>query len=141
MLREMMKSKIHRATVTQADLNYVGSITIDSELMAAADLLPNEKVDVLDVSNGARLSTYAIQGQHGSGVIGINGAAAHLISPGDIVIIIAYASMDEAELMTFSPSVVFVDGCNRQVLQGSDPLALPDVAGDVVAMPPLAVRR
>ncbi|MCH8147290.1 aspartate 1-decarboxylase (plasmid) [Methylobacterium radiotolerans] len=141
MLREMMKSKIHRATVTQADLNYVGSITIDSELMAAADLLPNEKVDVLDVSNGARLSTYAIQGQHGSGVIGINGAAAHLISPGDIVIIIAYASVDEAELLTFSPSVVFVDGRNQQVLQSSDPLALPDVADDVVAIPPLAVRR
>lgn len=141
MMREIMKSKIHRATVTQADLNYVGSITIDSELMAAADLLPNEKVDVLDVSNGARLSTYAIQGQHGSGVIGINGAAAHLISPGDIVIIIAYASVDEAELLTFSPSVVFVDGRNQQVLQSSDPLALPDVADDVVAIPPLAVRR
>ena len=97
MLRTMLKSKIHRATVTQADLHYVGSVTIDADLMEAADLLEGEQVTIVDIDNGARLVTYAITGQRGSGVIGINGAAAHLVHPGDLVILIAYATMDDAE--------------------------------------------
>ena len=88
----MLKSKIHRATVTQADLHYVGSVTIDADLMDAADLLEGEQVTIVDIDNGARLVTYAITGQRGSGVIGINGAAAHLVHPGDLVILIAYAT-------------------------------------------------
>ena len=96
MYRTMFKSKIHRATVTQADLNYVGSITIDPDLMDAADLLAGEQVAVVDVTNGARLETYVIEGERGSGVIGINGAAAHLVHTGDLVIIISYASMPDA---------------------------------------------
>ena len=91
MLRTMLKSKIHRATVTQADLHYVGSVTIDADLMDAADLLEGEQVTIVDIDNGARLVTYAITGERGSGVIGINGAAAHLVHPGDLVILIAYA--------------------------------------------------
>jgi len=90
MLRTMLKSKIHRATVTQADLHYVGSLTVDADLMEAADLLEGEQVTVVDVDNGARLITYVITGEPGSGIIGINGAAAHLIHPGDLVIVIAY---------------------------------------------------
>jgi aspartate 1-decarboxylase len=97
MYRTMMKSKIHRATVTQADLHYVGSLTISADLMEAADLLPGEKVDIVDVDNGARLSTYVIEGPRDSGVIGINGAAARLISPGDLVIIISYAQVSDEE--------------------------------------------
>lgn len=90
MQRTMLKSKIHRATVTQADLHYVGSVTIDADLMEAADLLEGEQVTIVDIDNGARLVTYAITGERGTGVIGINGAAAHLIHPGDLVILIAY---------------------------------------------------
>src|SRR5919109_5604513 len=97
MLRTMLKSKIHRATVTQADLHYVGSITIDVDLMDAADLLPGEQVSIVDVDNGARLETYVIPGERGSGIIGINGAAAHLVHPGDLVILISYAAMEDAE--------------------------------------------
>ena len=97
MLRTMLKSKIHRATVTQADLHYVGSVTIDADLMEAADLLEGEQVTIVDIDNGARLVTYAITGERGSGVIGINGAAAHLVHPGDLVILIAYGTMEEAE--------------------------------------------
>src|SRR5688500_19350530 len=97
MMRTMMKSKIHRATVTQADLHYVGSVTVDQDLMEAADLLEGEQVAIVDVTNGARLETYVITGERGSGVIGINGAAAHLVHPGDIVILIAYGLMDNAE--------------------------------------------
>src|ERR1044071_8309241 len=93
----MLKSKIHRAIVTQADLHYVGSLTVDSALMEAADLLPGELVHVVDVTNGARLETYVIEGERGSGVIGINGAAARLIHPGDLVIIISYAQVTDAE--------------------------------------------
>ncbi|MEV5505678.1 aspartate 1-decarboxylase [Streptomyces orinoci] len=129
MYRTMMKSKIHRATVTQADLHYVGSLTIDGDLMAAADLLPGEKVDIVDINNGARLSTYVIEGPRGSGVIGINGAAARLISPGDLVIVIAYGSMDDAEAKTFEPRVVFVDERNAVVDLGSDPAAVPEGSG------------
>jgi aspartate 1-decarboxylase len=135
-LREMLKSKIHRATVTQADLHYVGSITIDADLLAAADLLPGEKVDVVNINNGARLSTYTIAGPAGSGVIGINGAAARLVSPGDLVIIIAYAQYSQSLLNDYRPSIVFVDECNRQVSVGTDPADPGDdpglVRGDLV---------
>ncbi|WP_404962753.1 aspartate 1-decarboxylase [Streptomyces sp. 147326] len=137
MYREMFKSKIHRATVTQADLHYVGSVTIDSTLMAAANLLPGEKVDIVDIDNGARLSTYVIEGEADSGVIGINGAAAHLINPGDLVIIISYASMSEEHARSYEPSVVFVDAGNRPVTTGTDPADVPDgfglVRGDTVS--------
>ena len=102
MLRTMLKSKIHRATVTQADLHYVGSVTIDADLMDAADLLEGEQVTIVDIDNGARLVTYAITGERGSGVIGINGAAAHLVHPGDLVILIAYGTMEDAEARSLS---------------------------------------
>jgi len=121
MLRTMMKSKIHRATVTQADLHYVGSVTVDQDLLDAADLLPGELVHIVDVTNGARLETYTIPGERGPGVLGINGAAARLVHPGDIVILIAYAQMETAEAMEFAPRVVFVDAGNRIVGTGSDP--------------------
>jgi aspartate 1-decarboxylase len=121
MFRTMMKSKIHRATVTQADLNYVGSLTISSDLMRAADLLPGEQVDIVDINNGSRLSTYVIEGPPGSGVIGINGAAARLISPGDLVIIISYATVSDADARTLRPRVVFVDEHNRIDRLGADP--------------------
>jgi len=111
--RTLMKSKLHRATVTVADLDYVGSVTIDRDLMEAADLLPNERVQVLDITNGARLETYVIEGARGSGVIGINGAAAHLVHPGDLVIIVSYAEFEEAEAHTWRPTVVLVDADNR----------------------------
>ncbi len=113
MRRTMMKSKIHRATVTQANLDYVGSITIDSDLMAKANLLPNERVQIVDNDNGNRLETYVIPGEAGSGVIGLNGAAARLVYPGDTVIIISYADMEDAEAREYEPTVVFVDGKNR----------------------------
>src|SRR3712207_5235834 len=109
----MMKSKIHRATVTQADLHYVGSVTVDEDLMDAADLLPGEQVAIVDVTNGARLETYVIAGPRGSGVIGINGAAARLVHPGDLVILISYAVVSDAEARTLAPKVVFVDAANR----------------------------
>jgi aspartate 1-decarboxylase len=121
MLRTMMTSKIHRATVTQADLHYVGSVTVDQDLLDAADLLPGELVHIVDVTNGARLETYTIAGERGSGVIGINGAAAHLVHPGDIVILIAYGQMETAEARTHEPHVVFVDAQNRVVGTGADP--------------------
>jgi len=123
MLRTMMTSKIHRATVTQADLHYVGSVTVDEDLLDAADLLAGELVHIVDVTNGARLETYTIAGERGSGVIGINGAAAHLVHPGDLVILIAYGQMDTAEARSFAPHVVFVDSDNRIVATGSDPAA------------------
>lgn len=113
MLRTMMKSKIHRATVTQADLNYVGSITIDRALMEAADILPGEQVQVVNNNNGVRFETYVIEGEPGSGVICVNGAAARLVQPGDIIIIISYALLDREELAAYRPRVVFVDGRNR----------------------------
>src|SRR6476661_1404528 len=113
MQRFMLYAKIHRATVTQADLHYVGSLTIDRDLMDAAGLLPGQQVDVVDVDNGNRLTTYAIEGERGTGIVCINGAAARLISPGDTVIIIAYAAMDDAEAGTFEPRVVFVNEHNH----------------------------
>lgn len=115
MLRTLFKSKIHRATVTEANLNYAGSITIDRTLMEAADILPHERVQVVSVTTGARLETYAIPGEPGSGVICLNGAAARLVQPGDIVILITYAQLAPEELATFRPRVVLVDGQNRIV--------------------------
>lgn len=123
MWREMMKSKIHRATVTEANLNYVGSITIDADLLEAANILPNEKVQVVNNNNGARLETYVIPGERGSGVICLNGAAARLVQPGDTVIIISYCWLQEEELATYRPRVVFVDGANSisEVAEGERP--------------------
>lgn len=148
MLRTMMTSKIHRATVTQADLHYVGSVTVDQDLLDAANLLPGEMVHVVDIDNGARLVTYTIAGERGSGVIGINGAAARLVHPGDLVILIAYGQLEDAEARSFEPSVVFVNADNRVIGTGSDPAAvLPGMAddealvrGDVVANPLAAAR-
>jgi aspartate 1-decarboxylase len=129
MLRTMMTSKIHRATVTQADLHYVGSVTVDADLLDAADLLPGELVHIVDVTNGARLETYTIAGPRGSGVIGINGAAAHLVHPGDLVILIAYGQMETADARVFEPHVVFVDSENRVVGTGADPAEAPEGTG------------
>jgi len=136
MFRTMFKSKIHRATVTQADLHYVGSLTIDQDLMDAADLLPGEQVQIVDIDNGARLETYLIAGPRGTGVIGINGAAARLVQPGDLVIIISYAAMSDEEARSFEPRVVHVDRGNRIIELGSDPAApapgAETVRGDLV---------
>ena len=137
MFRTMLKSKIHRATVTQADLNYVGSVTIDADLMDAADLLPGEQVAIVDINNGTRLETYVIAGPRGSGVIGINGAAARLVHEGDLVIIISYCTVTDAEAREMRPKVVFVDAGNRIVGTGDDPAdTLPDLGllrGDTLA--------
>ena len=139
MIRTMMKSKIHRATVTQADLHYVGSVTVDLDLLDAANLLPGELVHIVDIDNGNRLETYTIAGERGSGVIGINGAAARLVHPGDLVILIAYAQLEDAEARTFVPDVVFVDADNRIIGTGNDPAeALPGTGltrGDVIDNP------
>lgn len=115
MRRRMMKSKIHRATVTEADLHYVGSITIDPYLMDAADLLEHEQVAVLDVDNGARFETYAIAGVSGSGDVCLNGAAARLVAPGDRVIIISYADYSDAELHRYVPRIVHVNSANEAI--------------------------
>jgi aspartate 1-decarboxylase len=115
MLREMCKSKIHRVMVTEIELNYEGSLTIDEDLMETADIAPYEKVQVYNLNNGARFETYAIPGERGSGVICLNGAAARLAQPGDLIIIVTYALYDESELGEFSPKVVFVDSKNRIV--------------------------
>jgi aspartate 1-decarboxylase len=137
MQRTMMKSKIHRATVTQADLHYVGSVTVDIALLEAADLLPGELVHIVDVTNGARLETYTIAGERDSGVVGINGAAAHLVHPGDIVILIGYGVFDDAEARSLTPRVVFVDQSNAIVDIGDSPTRVPDVpaAGSLVPPP------
>ena len=115
MRRRMMKSKIHRATVTDADIHYVGSITVDRDLMDAADLLEYEQVAVVDVDNGARLETYVIEGERGSGAICLNGAAAHLIHPGDRVILISYCEVDAELAAGWQPTIVHVDTANRQI--------------------------
>ena len=120
MMRIMMKSKIHRATVTQADLDYVGSVTIDADLLDAAELLEGEQVAIVDNTNGARIETYAILGARGSGIIGINGAAAHLVHPGDVVIIMSYGLLNDAEARALQPRVVHVDEKNRIVKLGND---------------------
>ncbi|MEU7843083.1 aspartate 1-decarboxylase [Micromonospora sp. NPDC049114] len=136
MLRTMLKSKIHRATVTQADLHYIGSVTVDEDLLDAADLLSGEQVAIVDITNGARLETYVIPGERGSGVIGINGAAAHLVHPGDLVILISYGQMDDAEARSYRPRVVHVDTDNRIVELGANPaVAAPGTAGDPVPSP------
>ncbi len=128
-LRPMLLGKIHRATVTEADLDYVGSITVDADLLEAADLLPGQQVDVVDVTNGARLTTYVIEGRRGSGQVGINGAAAHLVHPGDVVIVIGYGLLadtgPDSEARTRRPRVVFVDAANRIVQLGTDPGDVP----------------
>ena len=141
MLRTMLKSKIHRATVTKADLHYVGSVTIDADLMDAADLIEGEQVTIVDIDNGARLVTYAITGERGSGVIGINGAAAHLVHPGDLVILISYGQMDDAEARAYRPRVVHVDAANKIVDLTADPTtAAPGTAGNPVPNPLAAAR-
>lgn len=121
MLLEMMKSKIHRATVTEAVLEYEGSITIDEDLLDAADMLPFEKVQVLDVNNGVRIETYIIRGERGSGIICLNGPAARLFYQGDEVIVIAYATMTEEEAKKFQPKIVFVDKNNKIVDKKTNP--------------------
>ncbi len=113
MMRTILKSKIHRATVTDADLHYEGSITLDRDLMDAADLLPYELVHVLDINNGNRLQTYVIEGGRGSGEVCINGAAARLVSPGDLVIVLGYATVDDEEARGQRPRLVYVDEKNR----------------------------
>jgi aspartate 1-decarboxylase len=115
MQRHMMKSKIHRATITSADLHYEGSLTVDQDLLDAADLLSYEEIQVVNVNNGARFTTYVIPGERGSGVVQLNGAAARLGLPGDLVILIAYATIEDAEAERFTPRVVFVDEQNRIV--------------------------
>ncbi|OKX83620.1 aspartate 1-decarboxylase [Corynebacterium glutamicum] len=120
MLRTILGSKIHRATVTQADLDYVGSVTIDSDLVHAAGLIEGEKVAIVDITNGARLETYVIVGDAGTGNICINGAAAHLINPGDLVIIMSYLQATDAEAKAYEPKIVHVDADNRIVALGND---------------------
>lgn len=115
MIIEMLKAKIHRATVTQCDLHYEGSITVDRDLLDAAGILIHEKVDVLNITNGNRFTTYAIEGARGSGIIGINGAAAHLANEGDLVIICSYCALDPQEAQTHEPTVVLVQDTNNQV--------------------------
>lgn len=113
MMLTLLKSKLHRATVTQADLDYEGSITIDKDLIEQGNFLLNEQVDVLNITNGNRLTTYVIEGSRGSGIIGINGAAAHLVKPGDLVIICAYAQMSEDDAKTHTPTVLLLDENNH----------------------------
>ncbi len=120
MRRFLMKSKIHRATVTEANPDYVGSITVDAALMEQADLLPNEKVQVVDIDNGARLESYVIPGEAGTGIIGLNGAAARSMHSGDRVIIISYAEFEDAEARQHRPAVVFVDEINRVIGVGRE---------------------
>ena len=115
MERKMLKSKIHRATVTGADLHYEGSVTIDKDLMEAADIIPYEAVAVWNVTNGSRLETYAIEGERGSGVICLNGAAARLVAPRDLVIIASFVNMKNEEALNYEPKLVFVDDQNRML--------------------------
>ncbi len=137
MNRTMFKSKIHRATVTHADLHYVGSVTVDEDLLDAADILPGEMVSIVDVTNGARLETYTIPGERGSGVVGINGPAAHLVQVGDLVILITYAQMSTAEARDYIPAVVHVDTDNAIVFLGTDPA---EAVTPGLLRPPLAAR-
>ncbi|WP_431219946.1 aspartate 1-decarboxylase [Leifsonia xyli] len=136
MLLTMMKSKVHRATVTHADLHYVGSLTMDLDLMDAAHMLPGEQVAVLDVTSGARLETYLIPGERGSGVIGVNGAAAHLIGVGYTIIVVTFAQLTEQEARAFVPTVVHVDAGNRPIHIGDDP---SDSRRDDLLRPPFAL--
>lgn len=129
MQRHMLKSKIHRATVTDCDVDYIGSITIDPELMRLADLLPNEQVQVWDVENAARFTTYVIEGEQGSGAMQVNGAAAHLVENGDKIIVASFGVYEDADLETHSPVVVHVDDRNQVVEVDSDPSVLLDNPG------------
>jgi aspartate 1-decarboxylase len=137
MNRKMFKSKIHRATVTHADLHYVGSVTVDLDLLDAADILPGELVSIVDVTNGARLETYTIAGERGSGVMGINGPAAHLVHLRDMVILITYADMTTDEAKAYVPKVVHVDASNKIVQLGSDPA---EAITEGLLRPPFAVQ-
>ena len=123
MQRTMLKSKIHRATVTDSDLHYVGSITIDPELLEAADMLEHEQVHVVDVDNGARFETYTIAGEPGSGEIKVNGAAARLVHHGDTIIVISYAAYDEADLESYVPRVVHVEAPSNRIIAVDDAVA------------------
>ncbi|MGY1578000.1 aspartate 1-decarboxylase [Streptomyces sp. MN13] len=139
MQRTLLNGKIHRATVTQADLHYVGSLTIDRHLMDAADIVDGEAVQVVDIDNGARLTTYAIPGAPGSGVLGVNGAAAHLIHPGHLVIVMSFTVLDDTERAGHRPRVVHVDKANRIVALGADPSepvpGAPDQLPGTIAVP------
>ena len=130
MIRTMLKSKIHRATITDSDLHYVGSITVDPDLLDAADILLNEQVAVVDVDNGARFETYTIAGQRGSGEIKVNGAAAKLVHTGDTVILISYGMYDREELGSYEPRVVHVDRSNRILAIDTDVASLNDTIED-----------
>jgi aspartate 1-decarboxylase len=123
MLRVMLKSKIHRATITGSDLHYVGSITLDADLLEAADMLEHEQVHVLDIDNGARFETYTIAGERGSGVVQINGAAARLVHEGDPIIVISYAHYDETELERYQPRVVHVQARTNRIITVDDEVA------------------
>ena len=136
MNRTMFKSKIHRATVTHADLHYVGSVTVDLDLLEAADILPGELVAIVDVTNGARLETYTIAGERGSGVIGINGAAAHLMQENDIVILITYAEMTTEEAKAYTPKVVHVDAGQQDCPDRQRPRRGPSPRADAAAVRP-----
>lgn len=116
MFIEVVKSKIHRVTVTEANLNYIGSITIDEDLLDAANLIPNEKVSIVNNNNGERFETYIIKGERGSGVVCLNGAAARKAQPGDIIIVMSYAMMDFEEAKTFKPAVVFPDTVTNKLI-------------------------
>jgi aspartate 1-decarboxylase len=123
MQRTMLKSKIHRATITDCDLHYVGSITIDPELLEAADIREHEQVHVLDIDNGARFETYTITGERGSGVMTINGAAARLVQRGDTIIVVSYASYEETELEHYEPRVVHVEAQTNRIITVDDAVA------------------
>ena len=138
MLRSLLSGKIHRATVTHADLHYVGSLTVDLELMDAAGMVADERITLVDIDTGARLETYLIEGEPGSGVIGVNGAAAHLVHPGDKVIIMSYGLMDENEAVGHRPRVVHVDDGNRVIALGS---RSEEAVAEGLATPPLARVR
>lgn len=125
-MRKMISGKIHRATVTGADLHYVGSVTIDADLLDAADMLPGESVDIVDVNNGNRLTTYTIPGERGKGEVILNGAAAHLVTPGDLVIIMCYSWMDDESARTYEPRVVLVDEHNKIRDLGDEPGQVPE---------------
>jgi aspartate 1-decarboxylase len=138
MRRTMFKSKIHRATVTQAELNYEGSLTIDQDLLDAADILPYEQIHVWDVTNGTRLTTYALSGERGSGVICVNGAGAHLIKVGDTVIIATFTTLRTKEAKRYRPTVVFVDGQNRIKDEADEAMAVLAMPEPVPHEPPVA---
>ena len=125
-MRPMIQGKIHRATITGADLHYVGSVTIDPDLLEAANIYEGQQVDISNINNGNRLTTYTIAGARGSGMVQLNGAAAHMVSKGDLVIIMAYAHVPESMLATWEPSVVFVDADNKIIHRGDDAGAVPE---------------